>query len=60
MRVVRWHRTPVGIGREQQPPEEVLVESVTDKQKVEEMAAKIVQEEMKTAGLSNETPAKSS
>ena len=53
MRVVRWHRAPVGIGKTHEPSESMVLDNVTDKQKVEVLAKKIVEKEMAAAGLSS-------
>lgn len=55
MRIVRWMRAPVGVGKV--ISEEVMAnamknsETKTDRMKVEEMAKKIIQEEMTAANL---------
>ncbi|KAI5122394.1 hypothetical protein M0805_002945 [Coniferiporia weirii] len=62
LRIVRWHRAPVGIGREhakstsEAHKETLRLQNVTDRQRVEEVARQIVQQEMKAANLTPEKP----
>ena len=52
VRIVRWHRAPIGIGRKtaakvsKERMEELHAENVTDAQKVQELARRIVEQEM--------------
>ena len=58
MRVVRWHRLPVGIGRShlKSVVGEMRLERPTDKQKVKELGDKIVEAESKAANDAASTP----
>ena len=62
MRIVRWHRAPVGIGRKhaERTSETMLqsqkLENVTDRQRVEELAKTIVKQEMEAAKLGGAKP----
>ena len=59
MRVVRWHRAPIGVGKthdegkSERELESRRLENVTDRQRVEEVAARIIKQELKSAKLTD-------
>ncbi|THH01190.1 hypothetical protein EW145_g6956, partial [Phellinidium pouzarii] len=61
VRIVRWHRVPLGLGRKhdentsEKQKEMIRMENVTDHQRVEDVAKMIIAQEMKAANL---TPGK--
>ncbi|KAL5501032.1 RSM10 [Sanghuangporus vaninii] len=62
MRIVRWQRAPVGIGRKHAERtsttmlESQRLENITDRQRVEEVARNIVKQEMEAANLEEVAP----
>ncbi|TDL20428.1 ribosomal protein S10 [Rickenella mellea] len=46
MRIVRWHRAPMGIGGKHKMSQTVKIEGVTSRQKMEDVAAQIFKQEM--------------
>ena len=49
MRIVRWYRAPLGIGREHEVTEEMQKEHMSDSTKVEEVAKLIIERETAAA-----------
>lgn len=62
LRIVRWRRAPVGIGKKhaertsKTQMESMKLENITDRQKVEEVARNIVRQEMAAANLGEKAP----
>ncbi|EJD00412.1 ribosomal protein S10 [Fomitiporia mediterranea MF3/22] len=62
LRIVRWHRAPLGIGKKhtertsQAQLKSQELENITNRQRVEEVAKNIVKQEMATAKIDEPTP----